>query len=183
MFLDLLKAFDKVSHAHLAMKLKYYGITGKSLEWIQSFLRDRKQCVSVNGQHSDWSDVLSGVPQGSVLGRTLFLLNIYDIADQIQSTVRLFADDSVIYCVIHNQHDIDTLQQDLETICTWARTWKMKFNASKCQHISAMNKLKPRTPDTQLLSKYFKVPRSHPKWHPHVERSYCCLHLQGKQHS
>ena len=144
LFLDFSKAFDKVSHAHLAVKLKYYGITGKSLEWIQSFLRDRKQCVSVNGQHSDWSDVLSGVPQGSVIGPTLFLLYINDIADQIQSTVRLFADDSVIYREIHNQHDIDTLQQDLETAFAWARTWKMKFNASKCQHLSVTKKRKPK---------------------------------------
>ena len=84
MFLDFSKVFDKVSHAHLAVKLKYYGITGKSLEWIQSFLMDRKQRVSVNGQHSDWSDVLKGVAQGSVLGPTLFLLYINDIAGQIQ---------------------------------------------------------------------------------------------------
>ena len=61
-------------------------------------------------------------------------------ADQIQSTVRLFADDSVIYREIHNQHDIDTLQQDLETVFAWARTWKMKFNASKCQHLSVTKK-------------------------------------------
>ena len=105
------------------------------LIWLQSFLRDRKQCVSVNSQH--WSDVLSGVLQGSVLGPTLFLLYINDIADQIQSTVQLFA----------NKHDIDTLQQDLETVFAWAciRTWKMKFNASKCQtYLSNEEKRKPK---------------------------------------
>ena len=143
LFFDFSKAFDKVSHPHLSIKLQHYGIDGSTLSWIKCFLKDRKQCVSVNGQKSDWTDVISGVPQGSVLGPTLFLIYINDIAENLTSTVRLFADDSVIYRDIKNITDVEKLQKDLETVFTWAKTWQMKFNASKCQHLTITRKRKP----------------------------------------
>ena len=95
--LDFSKAFDKVPHHRLSNKLNFYGIRGQTLNWINAFLHNRKQAVSVNGTHSSWGQVASGVPQGSVLGPTLFLLYINDIQDEIKSTMRLFVDDSIIY--------------------------------------------------------------------------------------
>ena len=89
--LDFAKAFDKVPHKRLLS----YGITGNTHNWITYFLSNRKQRVSVNGALSDITDVTSGVPQGSVLGPILFLLYINDINENVQSSIRFFADDSI----------------------------------------------------------------------------------------
>ena len=89
--------FDIVPHQRLLLKLASYGITGKTQNWIKSFLSNRKQRVSVNGALSDITAVTSGVPQGSFLGPVLFLLYINDINGNIKSPIRLFADDSIIY--------------------------------------------------------------------------------------
>ena len=93
----LAKLLIEFSHHHLSAKLNYYGIRGSTLSWINAFLSNRFQAVSVNGRHSTWVEVTSGVPQGSVLGPALFLLYINDIQDHITSRIRLFADDSIVY--------------------------------------------------------------------------------------
>ena len=108
--MDLAKAFDKVSHQRLLSKVSSYGIKGNLLNWIESFLTDRQQYVTVKGHSSDWKDVLSGVPQGSVLGPLLFLLYVNDFPDVIKSVLKLFADDAKIYQAIDN---CDILQDDL----------------------------------------------------------------------
>ena len=90
--LDFAKAFDKVPHLRLLSKLTTHGITGNTQNWIKSFLSNRKQRVSVNGDLSDITDVTSGVPQGSVLGPVLSLLYINDIDGNIKSSIRLFAE-------------------------------------------------------------------------------------------
>ena len=91
--LDFSKAFDKVTHSRLVQKLEFYGIRVKPLQWIELFLSNRLQQVAVEGSYS----ITSGVPQDSVPGPTLFLIHINDLVMHIQSTVRLFADDCLIY--------------------------------------------------------------------------------------
>ena len=91
--LDFAKAFDKVAHKRLSEKLQYYGIDGTTRIWIDAFLSKRIQRVVVDGEASMCSHVTSGVPQGTVLGPTLFLVFINDIADNLHSTARVFADD------------------------------------------------------------------------------------------
>lgn len=122
---------------------RHYGLNGKTLNWIQGFLSEREQCVVVNGAHSSWKPVRSGVPQGSVLGPTLFLLYINDIADEVNSTMRLFADDSILYREIKGPKDQEQLQKDLDTVFAWADRWQMSFNASKCQLLTITRKTKP----------------------------------------
>ena len=84
------------------------------------------------GSHSTWLSVESGVPQGSVLGPLLFLIYINDIAKDISSNLRLFADDCLLYRVITTEEDSALLQNDLNTIFTWSLLWQMKFNKTKC---------------------------------------------------
>ena len=131
-FLDFQKAFDRVPHERLCTKLQYYGITGDSLNWIRSFLTDRKQAVVVDGTQSSWKEVTSGVPQGSVIGPTLFLCFINDIQDDVLSSICLFADDCVIYREILSDTDYNILQQDLQKLSSWSTTWLMNFNVKKC---------------------------------------------------
>ena len=97
LIMDFSKAFDKVSHNLLAHKLEHYGIRGKTNNWIKNFLHDRSHTVVVDGVTSDYISVDSGVPQGSVLGLSLFLFYINDMPQGLKSTVRLFADDTIAY--------------------------------------------------------------------------------------
>ena len=141
--LDFSKAFDKVSHPKLLHKLSYYGIHGQTLLWIKGFLSNRSQSVSVNGVHSTPCKVTSGVPQGSVLGPTLFLIYINDIVGDIKSNIRLFADDTIMYRQVASPADHLKLQQDLERLTSWAGLWQMEFNVKKCYHITLTNKRAP----------------------------------------
>jgi len=128
---DFSKAFDSVPHTRLLGKLhyRYYGICGQMLTWFSSFLLNHYQRVVVNGSQSSWSDVISGVPQGTVLGPLLFLLYINDITGNIQSNIRLFADDCIVYHTIRSQDDYCKLQNDISSLLRWAETWQMRFNS------------------------------------------------------
>ena len=106
LLVDFSKAFDSVSHQRLLLKLNYYGITGNSLSWIENFVLDRTQCVLVSGTRSSWISVTSGVPQGTVLGLLLFLIYINDIAHNLNTKIKLFADDAVFYSEVSNVHDM-----------------------------------------------------------------------------
>ena len=104
--LDFSKAFDKVPHQCLLLKLQHYGIRGHLLSWIESFLTGRSQKVLVEGKSSSSvPHVASGVPQGTVLGPKLFLLYINDLPNNVSSTTRLFADDSLLYRRIRSGED------------------------------------------------------------------------------
>ncbi|XP_011675592.2 uncharacterized protein LOC105443737 [Strongylocentrotus purpuratus] len=142
-FLDFKKAFDRVPHLLLSTKLQYYGISGDSLQWIMSLLTDRQQAVVVDGSKSTWRDVTSGVPQGSVIGPTLFLLYINDIQDNIQSTMRLFADDSTLYREIRCPEDHQILKDDLQQLSRWSSNWMMDFNVKKCAILTITRKRTP----------------------------------------
>ena len=98
------KAFDKVSHEKLVLKLHDYGLRGPALKWVKGFIDNRHQSVIVNGSSSEPTPVSSGVPQGSVLGPLLFLNYINDIPTNVKSKVRLFADDTALYLILPSQH-------------------------------------------------------------------------------
>ena len=131
--LDFEKAFDTSPHELLKCKLYGYGIGGKTLKWIDSFLRFRQQRVVVNRIKSDWAPVLSGVPQGIALGPLLFSLYINDITTDIDSKIRLFADDCVCYRKIKGTEDTLKLQADIDRLGSWARKWDMRFQPIKCR--------------------------------------------------
>ena len=100
LFLDSSKAFENVSHRKLCYKLSHYGVNGNLLPWIKDYLTDRSQSVLHEGKSCKSHPVLSGVPQGSVLALLLFLIYINDITESITSTIRLYADDVLIYRII-----------------------------------------------------------------------------------
>ena len=136
-YLDFAKAFDKVHHGLLLQKLQNIGITGKLKHWIKEFLCSRKQYVTVEGAVSNPSEVLSGVPQGTVLGPILFLIYISDIDEEISdSDISCFADDTRVLKTIKDVNDRIILQDDLNNIYTWADRNKMKFNENKFETIN-----------------------------------------------
>ena len=114
-YLEFAKAFDSVPHERLLCKIESYGLNEKVLKWTRSFLQRRRQKVLVNGESSGWRDVVSGVPQGSVLGPTYFILYVNDMPEVVHNYIRLFADDAKIFCGISRREDGDSLQSDLVT--------------------------------------------------------------------
>ena len=128
-FLDISKAFDRVWHKGLLFKLKSNGIEGNLFNLIESFLCNRLQRVVLNGQNSKWEKIAAGVPKGSILGPLLFLIYINDISDNLESNVKLFADDTSIFSVVLDPNLSATqLNNDLQKIQQWAYQWKMIFN-------------------------------------------------------
>ena len=126
---DFSKAFDSVPHKRLMVKLHSYGMRGRTLRWVESFLSCRLQRLTMNGTQSSWHSVTSGVPQGTVLGPLLFLLHINDIANDIRSEIRLFADDCILYRPIKNRNNCHILQDDIAKLHQWSLVWQMSFNA------------------------------------------------------
>ena len=116
-FLDISKAFDKVRHEGLVFKSKQNGISGNLLNIFEDFLRNRKQRVVLNGQASNWKNIHAGVPQGSIFGPLLFLIDINDLAENLSSNPKLFADGTSLFSVVR---DLDTsaneINDDLKTI-------------------------------------------------------------------
>ena len=133
--LDFSRAFDTVPHERLIGKLAHYGVQGQVNSWIRAFLTNRQMQVVVDGEFSSSAPVVSGVPQGTVLGPLLFLIYINDMPDVVSegTMIRLFADDCLAYRTIRTEEDQQILQKDLEKLQKWTLTWGMKFNPSKCQ--------------------------------------------------
>jgi hypothetical protein len=136
-FLDFLKAFDMVAHRRLLLKLETYGIKGTLLNWFRSFLENRRQRVILGDGVSSWSEVTSGVPQGSVLGPLLFVIYIYDLPECVSCASKLYADYSKLIRIVNNLMDAISLQEDIEGVTKWTSEW---LNASKCKVIHLENK-------------------------------------------
>ena len=158
MYLDFKKAFDKVPHQRLLLKLKAYGIGNGMINWIEKWLIDRRQRVVVDGEVSNWKSVLSGVPQGSVLGPILFLIYINDLDDDITSKVLKFADDTKVFRKIKSDADRQHLQDDLNKLIEWYDKWQMLFNFGKykCLHTGHGNEDAQYTMGGTVLSTTLK---------------------------
>ena len=135
-YLDFAKAFDKVDHIILMKKVQQFGIKGKLHSWIEGFISNRYQQVLVEGKLSRKEKVISGVPQGTVLGPLLFLIFINDLESSLKhSILRIFADDSKIVKEVENEHDHQKLQTDLNIAIDWASRNNMELNQKKFQLI------------------------------------------------
>ena len=132
-YLDFQKAFDKVPHKKLMVKTRALGIIDEVADWIEDWLTNRKQRVVINGEASEWADVTSGVPQGSVLGPLLFLIYINDIDLGLTSKIAKFADDTKLGTNAANLEDVEALRKDLIKIGEWSKKWQMPFNCGKCK--------------------------------------------------
>ena len=150
--LDFSKAFDVVPHSRLKSKLVSCGITGPTGRWIEGFLQSRTHQVVVNGSMSKQCVVTSGVPQGTVLGPLLFLIFINDIENGLESPIRLFADDSILYRKIVTENDSRILQRDLFRLQEWSDKWMMRFNVDKCKTLRLTRRTKHRIDFHYLMS-------------------------------
>ena len=147
--LDFSRAFDTVPHYRLLLKMNYYGIR-KVLPWIKDFLTDQKQSVVIDGVHSRFVNVISGIPQGTVIAALLFLIFINDLPSSVtESFTGVFCDDTLIAKEIQNKNDAEDLQNDLNKVYEWTQIWGMNFNTVKCVQMTVSNKRK------NLQTKYF----------------------------
>jgi ribonuclease P/MRP protein subunit RPP40 len=142
-YLDLMKAFDTVPHRRLIKKLHSYGFSGQILRWVKAFISERTQVVRVNGATSHAAQVLSGVPQGSVLGPVLFVIYVNDMPARVSSSIRLYADDTKLYRPISSPSDAQALQDDLSSLETWSDEWLLKFHPEKCTMLRIGTKKSP----------------------------------------
>lgn len=155
--LDISKAFDKVWHAGLIHKLRSYGLSGPFLNIIKSFLLNRRIKVVLDGQQSKSYDINAGVPQGSVLGPTLFLLFINDLPDHIISKLAIYADDTTIYSCHDKTNSLFDkvehaafLEDDLRTVVEWGNDWLVTFNADKTKLLSINRYRQPCLPSIAM---------------------------------
>ena len=137
-YTDFEKAFDKVPHRRLIKKLQAIGIELGLIKWISAFLTNRKHCVRVNGISSDWMDVISGIPQGTILGPLLFLIYINDLPNICtdETDLYLFADDAKLFKFVKSASDQTLLQNKFCDFESWSRKWLLKLNVKKCKVIS-----------------------------------------------
>ena len=193
-YLDFAKAFDKVDHAVLLAKLGLYGIGGQALRWIKEFLLNRKQTVVVEGHKSSFQPVVSGLPQGTVLGPILFILYINDLLNSINyySTGFSFADDTKLIGAIRGMISVELLQDDLNIVIEWSHVNNMELHEQKFEVVNyplngskALREL-PFYPETV---EYNTTPKGHAispqgtvrdlgvyvsssrSWGPHIEKT------------
>ena len=138
-YFDFAKAFDTVPHLRLTEKMRCYGLIGQIGTWIKAFITNRCQTVRVNSDYSSPAHVLSGVPQGSVLGPTLFLMYINDLPENIKSELLLFADDAKLMAPVRCFQDALSLQNDIDELEKWPTKWLVNFHPDKC-HILTLGK-------------------------------------------
>ena len=132
-YTDYSSAFTSVSHRLLLHKLKMsFNFSGHALGWIESYLSQRSQRVILDGKQSDWVPVLSGVPEGSILGPILFTCYVADLPNHIKTSCLSYADDVKIFHRINSPADTLSLQADLDRLSLWSKTWHLKLNPAKC---------------------------------------------------
>ena len=143
MALDISKAFDRVCHAGLLHKFKSYGISGQIFSLISSFLSNRRLRVVLDGKSSQEYPVNAGVPQGSILGHTFFLLYINDLPDDVICDIAIYADHTTLYSRCDRASDLwqqlelaSELESDLQDTVDWGKKWFVDFNAGKTQLVS-----------------------------------------------
>ena len=154
-FFDLKKAFDSVPHRRLIDKLSSYGLDAHTLSWITSYLTNRKQHVVVGGESSLDTPVLSGVPQGSVLGPLLFLIYIDDVSDSLLSDgsmLNLYADDMLLYKPVKSPEDFKHLQSDIDHISDWVSCNNLTLNPNKCKFMIISRKTNSVQPPQHILN-------------------------------
>jgi len=140
-YLDYAKAFDTVPHERLIHQVGSFGIGGHALAWIKDFLTGRRQQVKINNSTSSWKPVLSGVPQGSVLGPTLFAMFVADVPGKVRSLISMFADDTKMYAPLTDPTSTEKLNKDLSKLQNWSIKMQMKFHPDKCKvmHLGSNN--------------------------------------------
>ena len=136
LYLDYKKVFDSVPHNELLYKLWKYGITGDLWMWFGAYLSSRTQCVRVNGHLSGMLSVVSGGPQGSILGLLLFVLYINDLPHILSSAEPYpFAEDTKCLHISPPESDDILLQNDIDILTTYSNSWHLHFNKTKCVHL------------------------------------------------
>ena len=198
-YTDFSKAFDSVPHQRLLKRMESLGISGHTLDWVRAFLSNRYQRVKVEDQLSDWIPVISGIPQGSVLGPILFVIFINDMPEVVESLCQLFADDAKIFRSVDlrdNEGNLK-LQADLDKLCEWSKKWQLPFNTDKCKvlHIGSSNPCHHYTMNGKKLGKVVEekdlgvIIDSELKFHKHtaaavkkanmklgmIKKSFACL--------
>ena len=160
-YLDYAKAFDKVYHLILLEKIHAYGIRGKIHSWLTSYLSDRIQTVVINGKKSNPAPVISGVPQGTVLGPILFLLYINDLNTCVKhSFLSSFADDTRIMKEIRNVSDVNFLQADLDASVQWSNNNNMKLHTSKFEYLCHATNSSKSLKELPFSSQYYQYTTS-----------------------
>lgn len=180
-FFDISKAFDRVWHKGLLFKLRNLGISGSLLEWFTDYLNNRTQRVVLPGVSSPWTTLKAGVPQGSILGPLLFLVYINDIVQDINSTIRLFADDTSLYIIVENPAiAAQILNSDIAKVYAWASKWLVTFNPDKSEALLVSRKYnKLNHPPVHMDYQFISETDSHKHlglilsnnctWHEHFE--------------
>ena len=178
--LDFRKAFDKVPHQRLISKLQFYGIQGSTLISIKSWHTSRTRSVIIDGECSKSVNVTSGVPQGTVFDPLMFLLFINDTQHDLECTLKLFADEPLLYHKITFHDDILALQRYLEKLGLLADRWQMLFNPSKCYKMSVFRNRSPVVKVYFLYNQTLEAVQQHPylgvllpsdlRWNSHVDK-------------
>ena len=141
LFLDVSKAFDKVWHRGLLYKLERIGIKNNLLAFFKDYLTDRQQRVALKGILSSWITIKAGVPQGSIMGPILFLIYTNDLPNEIQSMIKMFADDTILGASgMTSEECCETLQPNIDKLASWAYKWKMNLNPSKTKCLTISRK-------------------------------------------
>ena len=143
-YTDYSAAFQSVNHKLLLHKLQNsYHISGSALNWLASYLGNRRQRVIVNGKFSEWTPVISGTPEGGIISPILLALFINDLPESLETNCLLFADDVKLYHKIVTPEDSLLLQADLTRLADWSRLWKLQLNPSKCKSFTITLKRRP----------------------------------------